>query len=120
MLRFAIIAAALVCISMPASAAQTADEIQAACAREHADKAGADACAVQRMNAEADRTNQLAANIQQQAETINRNNKCAAFILDGVEAQRFTRQQILAAYGASPSSDVFFARSCDVARSLGF
>jgi hypothetical protein len=121
MLRIAIMTAAvLACFAMPAAAGETADEIKAACAREHTDRAGADACAVQRMNAEADRVNQLAAQIEQQTETIRRNNQCASFILDGIEAQRFSRERVLAAYGGSVTSDVFIARSCEVAPTLGY
>lgn len=115
-------AATLLCAAaMPASAQQTVDEFKTACKLEYAqDAAKASACVTKRIVEETDRVNKLAAQMENRAEVLRRQNRCSEFILNGVDAQRFTKDQILAAYGGNITAEIFHAKSCDVARSLGF
>jgi len=61
-----------------------------------------------------------AAQIEKQAEGIRHKMQCKKYLIDGAEAQRFTTEQVVAAFGGKITNEIVEAKSCDVARSLGF
>lgn len=45
---------------------------------------------------------------------------CSQFIMDGVKNARFTKEQVIAAYGGKVTKELIEQKGCDVARSFGF
>lgn len=116
----AVMAAAATAVTLPAVAQEVkiaANPSSSKCIAEHGNTDRAIGCAaerfIERMNAETEAARQRGAEADRRA-------ACSQFLMDGVKEQRFTKEQVIAAYGGMVTKDIINAKGCDVARSFGF